>query len=96
MCEEPIISPIDLPPRFLTPPAASSRVESTIPGASPVQVDFSQPFYQAVENFERAYLSQAYRMMDGNVSRMSTDLQMDRSYLHRKLKNYGIHGSKLN
>jgi DNA-binding NtrC family response regulator len=100
MCEEPIIAPIDLPPRFLSPRAQPAFVEPKaslkLPPEGAVKIDLNLPFYQAVEGFERTYLMQAYHKMEGNISRMSTDLQMDRSYLHRKLKNYGIHGSKLN
>jgi DNA-binding NtrC family response regulator len=118
MCEERMIAPIDLPPRFLAPrtspasvhPAASNNPAASTDNATSaaaegsanaffdgaVKIDLNLPFYEAVEGFERSYLMQAYHRMEGNISRMSTDLRMDRSYLHRKLKNYGIHGSKLN
>ncbi len=88
MCEDSVIAPMDLPPQYHSgkegPPPA--------PRAAPQPaIDLSQTFYEAVESFEKAYLSKAYEKMEGNISRMSMDLRMDRSYLHRKLKNYGIH-----
>ena len=92
MCEEPIIAPIDLPPRFQAPSGA--RAPELKNAAAPVAVDLSLTFYEAVEGFERAYLSKAYEKLEGNVSRMSADLRMDRSYLHRKLKNFGIHSAR--
>ena len=96
MCDEKIISPIDLPPRFQAQIKSSTGVEPILNGAqspSEPKVDLSRPFYEAVEIFEKAYLAQAYAKMEGNISRMSSELRMDRSYLHRKLKNYGIHSA---
>lgn len=96
MCDEPLISPIDLPPKF----QAFARTESRNPAARPPLevaetttsgMDLSLGFYEAVAGFEKAYLSKAFGIMEGNVSRMAQDLGMDRSYLHRKLKLFGIH-----
>ena len=92
LCEEPLIAPIDLPPRFQS--FAKSPPPDQVKGSAPVEIDLSMTFYDAVEGFEKAYLSKAYEKLEGNVSRMSTDLRMDRSYLHRKLKNYGIHSAR--
>lgn len=48
-------------------------------------------FYEQLEDFERGILSAAYQMNQGNVSQMALALSMDRSHLHTKLKQYGIH-----
>jgi two-component system nitrogen regulation response regulator NtrX len=96
MCDETIIAPIDLPPRFrseIRTSSSSAPKKETTASVSESKIDLSRTFYEAVEQFEKAYLSQAYQIMEGNISRMSSDLRMDRSYLHRKLKNYGIHST---
>jgi two-component system nitrogen regulation response regulator NtrX len=47
-------------------------------------------FREQVEGFERELLNAKYREYSGNVSEMARQLKMDRSNLHRKLKQYGI------
>lgn len=48
-------------------------------------------FYEQLEKFERGILAEAYQANQGNVSQMALALRMDRSHLHTKLKQYGIH-----
>lgn len=88
MCDETMISPLDLPPRFQNPKAGAGPAKTATNG---VDIDLSQSFYDAVEGFEKVYLGKAFSKFEGNVSKMASELGMDRSYLHRKLKNYGIH-----
>ena len=88
MCDETMISPLDLPPRFQNPKAGTAPTQSTEKG---LEIDLSRGFYDAVEGFEKTFLEKAFEKLEGNVSRMASELGMDRSYLHRKLKNYGIH-----
>jgi len=89
MCENTEISPLDLPPKFQ---ASGSKTTS---GASSAEFQATtKNFYKAVEEFEQKLLAVEYKNAEGNVSKMATELGMDRSYLHSKLKNYGIHVSK--
>ena len=86
MCEETEISPLDLPPKFQAKSASSQTT-----GDLQVNASAEKNFYKRVEQFEKGFLDQEYKRLDGNISRMSAELGMDRSYLHSKLKNYGIH-----
>ena len=95
MCDEPLIAPIDLPPKFQASlkPVSQSQFAGGHAEAGPAdrEIDLSVGFYEAVGGFEKAYLLRAYQVMEGNISKMAQDLGMDRSYLHRKLKVFGIH-----
>jgi DNA-binding NtrC family response regulator len=70
----------DLPPKFRD----ASRPTATDGGG----------FYDRVSGFEKTLLAQEYARCDGNVSRLALQLGMDRSHLHSKLKEYGIHASR--
>lgn len=48
-------------------------------------------FYERVEHFEANLLKQEYEKQSGKISKMAEVLKMDRSHLHSKLKQYGIH-----
>jgi DNA-binding NtrC family response regulator len=85
------ISPLDLPPKF------QSAIASSHPKNETTSKDFqthTKNFYKAVEEFEKQFLAEEYQTVEGNISKMSAELGMDRSYLHTKLKNYGIHTGK--
>lgn len=82
MCEGSEVSPLDLPPQFQRPVVATSLHGPSL------------GFYEAVSEFEKTYLKGAYEQRGGNVSKLATELGMDRSYLHAKLKKYGIHQAK--
>ena len=97
MSESPEVSPLDLPPKFrmqaTAPVPGKSQIRVT-PGMSD-QDPLSEPdFYRAVEKFEKTYLTLHYQRLNSNVSKMAQELGMDRSYLHNKLKSYGIHQIK--
>ncbi|PHZ86158.1 sigma-54-dependent transcriptional regulator [Paremcibacter congregatus] len=56
----------------------------------------SLPLRDAREKFEREYLKVQVRRFNGNISRTAEYVGMERSALHRKLKNLGLAGSDKN
>jgi len=88
----------DLPARFhrtqenpalqaqANPSEHFSRLNSVTLKPSPYR-----PFYQQVSEFEQTLLKEAYRYYEGNVSKLASSLEVDRSSLHAKLKEYQIH-----
>ncbi|MFP4392370.1 MAG: sigma-54-dependent transcriptional regulator [Desulfohalobiaceae bacterium] len=53
----------------------------------------AQDFKAARAKFERDFLAAKLEEYQGNVSRLAEGIGLERSYLHRKLKFYGIHNS---
>jgi DNA-binding NtrC family response regulator len=51
-------------------------------------------FYEKVGAFESSLLRAEYAKSEGNVSQLALRLGMDRSHLHAKLKEYGIHTAR--
>lgn len=88
MMDEVDVSPLDLPPKI---------TKNTYCGKPSVKISKGQDFknfYEAVASFEETFLQEKYSFFEGNVSKMAVALEMDRSYLHGKLKNFGIHTSR--
>src|SRR3990172_8548207 len=85
MAPGPVIAPADLAPSFTARP-------STFPdgAASPPSPDKPIPLRDARSAFERAFIAQALRAHDGNVSKTAEALGLERSHLHRKIKLLGI------
>ncbi len=54
----------------------------------------SLPLRDAREKFEREYLKVQVNRFDGNISRTAEYVGMERSALHRKLKNLGLAGNE--
>jgi two-component system nitrogen regulation response regulator NtrX len=48
-------------------------------------------FRSARAQFERHFLQEKLKEFDGNISKTAEAIGLERSYLHRKLKSYGIH-----
>ncbi|MGM0423475.1 MAG: sigma-54-dependent transcriptional regulator [Thermodesulfobacteriota bacterium] len=65
----------------------SPELTETAPGTG------SQDFKSARAEFEREFLAAKLEEFQGNVSRLAEAIGLERSYLHRKLKSYGIHNA---
>ena len=52
--------------------------------------NFSIPLREARENFEKDYLTTQLKKFGGNVSKTAKFVGMERSALHRKLKDLGV------
>jgi Response regulator containing CheY-like receiver, AAA-type ATPase, and DNA-binding domains len=52
--------------------------------------NFELPLRQAREQFERAYLLYKLEQANGSVSKVASDVGMERTHLYRKLKSLGI------
>jgi two-component system nitrogen regulation response regulator NtrX len=78
------IGPEDLPPEFHD----QTRGQKVQFRQSPEK---ETDFKSARAAFERKFLLQKLNECEGNVSRLAEIVGLERSYLHRKLKSYGIH-----
>jgi len=78
------IGPEDLPPEF------RGRPQKTAEGDH-LQKEQEADFKNARAEFERSFLMQKFQECEGNVSRLAETVGLERSYLHRKLRSYGIH-----
>lgn len=76
-----------LPPEFFS--TAEEVNTSMIPATD--NLDDRMDFKEARAEFERAFLGAKFVECEGNVSRLAETIGLERSYLHRKLKSYGIH-----
>ena len=59
---------------------------------SDFQSTFSSPLKEAREKFEKEYLTIQLKKNHGNISKTADFIGMERSALHRKLKQLGIKG----
>jgi DNA-binding NtrC family response regulator len=76
-------SPSDSAPAL---PAAETR------GSNPdvLELPFKEAKAQLVEAFERDYLSALLARHHGNISRAASEAGIDRNYIHRLVKKYGL------
>jgi len=68
---------------------------SAVPATAPTNADVLElPFKEAkaalVESFERDYLSALLARHRGNISRAAAEAGIDRNYIHRLVKKYGL------
>ncbi|MDX8395359.1 MAG: sigma-54 dependent transcriptional regulator [Mariprofundaceae bacterium] len=71
------------------PPLDVSQ-EAAVQKAKPDASTFSHSFHDAKDSFERNYLLHHLEKHDWNISRTAADIGMERSQLHRKLKNFKL------
>ena len=57
-----------------------------------LEQSFASPLKEARKNFEKEYLLTQLRKNHGNISKTADFIGMERSALHRKLKELGIKG----
>jgi len=90
------VLPVDLPPE-MTPQgkpepsaeAASAACEPAfLPQSAVLGPDLD--FKKARAVFEARYLEAKLHECGGNITRLAETIGLERSYLHRKLKGYGI------
>jgi two-component system nitrogen regulation response regulator NtrX len=76
----------------MLPPEIGSTAPSALNGDRSGEI-MGLPLREAREIFEREYLLAQITRFGGNVSRTASFVGMERSALHRKLKNLGVAGS---
>jgi len=81
MADTPLIDKCDLPP----------QIRGAALPDSPADMAEQTAFHQQMDDHARKILSASYAKHSGNISKMAQELQMDRSHLHTKLKELGIH-----
>jgi two-component system nitrogen regulation response regulator NtrX len=92
MAEGERIEGSDLPAKFgstMTRKAPSSGSSSW----TGTEAEPSGTYQERMRFFERRILQEAYAEAEGNVSRAALSLGIDRSHLHSKLKEFGIHSA---
>lgn len=101
----PLRVPVQAPPRVEPVVASDQTIDPTALSSSPTptamfvffsHVQTTQPnllamnMHDAREHFERAYLAEQYRLVDGKVSALAKIVDIERTHLYRKLRSLGI------
>lgn len=85
------VRPEDLPPEIRNAAGTSEALcnrDASASGLNPQERDAD--FKKARALFEARYLSEKLHECGGNITRLAETVGLERSYLHRKLKSYGI------
>ena len=81
-------------PGMLVSPLGTDAAPNKVQLSSAVEFDPGVSFRDTKERwtelFERRYLTWLLRRADGNISKAARDADMDRKYLHKLLRKYGI------
>ncbi len=84
------VRPEDLPPEMRGDETmrSASAFQPSVPDLNPEEREAG--FKKARALFEARYLSEKLQECGGNITRLAETIGLERSYLHRKLKSYGI------
>ena len=83
------IDTADLPPKLRD--HSQSLLQGHFEKKAAPAVTGKLSFYARVAAFEKSLLQEAYSANGGNIKQLALNLEMDRSHLYTKLKDYGIH-----
>jgi len=90
------VLPVDLPPEMTPQGKPEPSVETASAACEPAflpqsaVLDPDLDFKKARAVFEARYLEAKLHECGGNITRLAETIGLERSYLHRKLKGYGI------
>lgn len=90
------VLPVDLPPEMIPQgkpePSAGAAPADCEPAFLPQSAVLAPDldFKKARAVFEARYLEAKLHECGGNITRLAETIGLERSYLHRKLKGYGI------
>lgn len=85
-CNDNLIQVEHLPAEIVAPPSRPAQQNNMMIDREKLRL----PLRDARELFEQDYLSAQIKRFDGNISKMAQFVGMERSALHRKLKQLGI------
>jgi DNA-binding NtrC family response regulator len=69
---------------------APPRAATPAPNAEVLDLPFKEAKAALIEGFEREYLVHLLAKHTGNISRAASEAGIDRNYIHRLVKKYGI------
>jgi two-component system, NtrC family, nitrogen regulation response regulator NtrX len=94
MGEGEILQPIDLPPELRegapAPVGAAASLSGDDPFAAIVEVLTGSSLKESRQRFEQALVNSALERHGGNVTRAARDLGLERTNLHKKIKQLGL------
>ena len=82
--------PSSSPSLATSPDDEAARRPSHAPGADVLELPFKEAKAALVESFERDYLAALLARHRGNISRAASEAGIDRNYIHRLVKKYGL------
>ncbi|HEX8111923.1 MAG TPA: helix-turn-helix domain-containing protein, partial [Kofleriaceae bacterium] len=81
---------VDAAARPATSPPAASIATSGATAGDVLDLPFKEAKAALVEGFERDYLTALLARHRGNISRAASEAGIDRNYVHRLVKKYGL------
>ncbi len=78
------------PPREVAPSGTGAAAAADRPPDDVLELPFKEAKAQLIEGFEREYLTHLLAKHKGNISRAANEAGIDRNYIHRLIKKYGL------